>query len=279
MKTIPLENFSFLQELSLAELVGWNIGGPGRILLQYSFNLHTPLKIDPSAHFTIQAIDADIPPSAPNCCFSMTELIRWRLDISSYRSFDSYLGAMKRWHRSNYKNAQKHFFSAGCETSFIEGDWSEHAERVNQLYTNVARRYQHRLYTLPFFQEIAKHPDYKLLCAWFQGEMIGVIVLEEEMTTLHSLLCGLDYHHSSTSYAYSWMHYVLFEHVIGLQKYHNVDVGFSSDAAKKTIGFSPILSRMDIYSKGQITRKALEFFSRYVSATVTSDGKVKFGRA
>lgn len=277
MKITPLENFSFLQETSLSEQLGWNIPLPFKhFFMQYSFNLHTPLKIHPDAYLTLQAKDADSPPSKSDCCFSITHFTRWRLNISHLHSIDDYLDASIRWHRCNYSKSEKNFFEYGCEISFLEKDWSEHAREAYLLYENVAKRYQHKLYNLTFFQEIAKRPDYKLLCAWFEGKMIAVFVLQEELPTLHSVCAGLDYHHSSQSYAYSWMHYALFDHAIASQKYQNIDVGFNSDEAKRTIGFKPIDSRIDIYSKGIITRNVLKMLSRCFSATITSDAKLKF---
>lgn len=264
MTVSPLEHFSSLHET-------W------KIKWQFSFNLHTPLKIHPQVYVTLHTRDANFEPSLPDCCYSLTDLTRWRLDISAYHSMDEYLHALTRWHRCNYANAKKHFHEHGCTISFIEEDWSEYAEAVYELYERVAKHYQHALYTLSFFHEIARRPDYKLVCAWYEGKMIAVFVLQEELPTLHCICAGLDYEHSSASYAYSWMHYALFEHAIGARKYQNVDVGFNSDDAKKTIGFKPILSRIDIYSKGKVTRGVLKLFSHVVSATITPEAKLKLG--
>lgn len=276
MKTSPLKHYSSLHELSLTDLLGWNINYLyWHFFVQFSFNLHTPLKIHPQAYLVLHTKDESSLPDAPTCCYSLTNLKRWRLDISSYQSIDDYFKTSIRWHRCNYTKSKNNFLNYGCEVSFIEGNWSDQAERVYQLYTNVAYRYRHWLYDLHFFQEIAKRPDYQLLCVWFKGEMIDVFVLQEELTTLHSICCGLDYQHSSASYAYSWMHYALFDHAITSRKYQNIDVGLSADQAKRTIGFKPILSRMDIYSKGRITRKLLQTIS-FLNATLTADGKLKF---
>lgn len=275
MRISPLENFSSLHETSLREEIGWKIKWPSKhFFLQFSFNLHTPLKFHPRAYMIFHTKDADSPKS-PDCCFSITHLTRWRLDISSYQSINDYLDASIRWHRCNYAKSKKSFLDYGCEISFIEEDWSEYAERVYGLYDNVAQRYQHRLYNLSYFQEIAKRADYKLVCAWFEGKMIGVFVLQEELPTLHSICAGLDYQHSSASYAYSWMHYALFDRAIAAKKYQNIDVGFNSDEAKKTIGFKPVLSRIDIYSQGKVTRKVLKIFSRFFTATITPEAKLR----
>jgi hypothetical protein len=277
MKAHPLENFSSLHETSLMEQLSWNIRFPCKhFFMQFSFNLHTPLQIHPQANLILHTKDANSPPNnIHDRCFSIIDLTRWRLDISSYRSLDDYLTHSIRWHRCNYAKSKKNFLDYGCEITFMEKDWSDHTEVVYRLYENVAKRYQHVLYDLSFFQEIAKRPDYKLTCAWFKGKMIGVFVLQEEFPTLHSICAGLDYQHSSASYAYSWMHYALFDHAILLQKYQNIDVGFNSDEAKKAIGFKPIPARIDIYCKGNITRKILKIFSSLITATITPEAKLK----
>jgi predicted N-acyltransferase len=271
MRNLPLDNYSSLQELVPLKLVHWP-----KFYVQYSFNVHTPLIIHPQAYITLQAREASHPPTHPSCCFSINNLKRWHLDISSFKSFDDYLGNLIRWHRCTYKKSQKLFVGYGCETSFHESDWTELAEMAYRLYANVAQRFGHYLYNLNFFQEIAKRPDYKLLCAWFENRMIGVFVLQEEKSTLHSICCGFDYHHSSASCAYSWMHYVLLNHAIALQKYDHVDIGFSADIAKQSIGFNPYLSRMDIYSKGRMARGLLDLFSRFFCASLTEEQKLKF---
>lgn len=276
MQNSPLDNYSSLQEVSFLKLFGINKSFPfARFFVQYSFNLHTPLEFHPQAHFIMHTLDARLPPMGPNCCFSIHNFTRWNFDISPYRSFDDYLSNTIRWHRCNYAKAKKNFLNYGCEVSFIEGDWTEHTETVNRLYNNVAKRYGHRLYNLKFFQEAAKRPDYKLLCAWFEGEMIGVFVLQEEMPTLHSICCGFDYKHSTASYAYSWMHQVLLDQAISIQKYQSVDVGFSADDAKRTIGFKPLPSRMDIYSIGKLSSGLLKATSRFLTASITPKQNIK----
>ena len=278
MKTIPLKSFSVLQNVSVIEMLGLRLPWPrGRFSLQLNLNLHTPLAFDPRAYLIIDAKDEHAPPTSSDCCFSLSNLKRWRLDLSSYKSFDDYMKAAARWHRCTYTKAKKAFLNYGCETSFIEGDWSEHAETVARLYGKVARNYQYRLFDLEYFKEIAKDPGSTLLCAWFKNEMIGVIVLQDELPTWHNICCGLDYHHSSPSCTYSWMHYVLLELAIA-RNYHVVDVGFTADDAKKSIGFQQISSRMDLYLRGRVGRTLLGAFSRYCSASLSAEGKVQFSR-
>lgn len=105
---------------------------------------------------------------------------------------------------------------------------------------------------------------------------VGVFIIQEEHPTLHSICTGFDYCHSSASFAYSWMHYAFIAYAIEANKYQDVDVGLTADEAKKTIGFKPIQVFMDIYSSSLLTRGFLRAISRYVTATITPNSKVKF---
>jgi predicted N-acyltransferase len=279
VKTIPLEHFSVLQEVSVLEMLGLNFSLPfTKFSLQLNMNLHTPLKIDPRAYLVIDTKDEGAQPSFPNRCYSLSKLNRWRLDISPYQTFDDYVQSLARWHRCTYNKAKKNFFHYGCETTYIEGDWSEHAETVARLYGNTARNYNHCLFNEEYFREVAKHSDCSLLCALYKGEMISAFVLKDELPTMHSLCCGLDYKHSSESYTYSWMHYALLQHAITAKKYKILDVGFTADEAKKAIGFQLIPSRMDLYSRGKLTQAVLSAVARYFGATLSAEGKVKLFR-
>lgn len=274
---LPLENYSSLHEVSPLEFLGWRTFWPNkRMFLQLCCNLHTPLTLDPSAYLTFDVRDADLPPRSPGCCYSISNFNRWRLDISSYHSIDDYLKKSIRWHRCNYAKSKRVFTNYGCHVTVIEEDWTEYVEEAYHLYAMVAQRHGDWLYDIDFFRASAKHPNYKLLCAWLGNEMIGMFVLQEELPTLHSICCGLDYHHSSASYAYSWMHYVLIEYAIEAQKYQTVDVGLTADDSKKTIGFDAVPSRMDIYSKGFLTRGMLRLISLFVTTSITPAAKVQF---
>jgi Acetyltransferase (GNAT) domain len=270
----PLEHYSSLNELSLFPLLGLPFPWPQKhFFVQFSFNLHTPLQIDPKACIIFHARDADLQPARPDVCFSMN-FNRWRLDISPFQNWEDYFSSLKRWHKCNYKKSKEKFETYGCTVTFEEDDWSKYAEEAYRLYGNVAGRHGDWLYDRHFFKEIAKRPDYKLICAWFQGEMIGVFILQEEDTTLHSIACGLDYHHSTASYAYSWLHYALIEAVIG--KYQTIDIGLTADESKQMIGFSPVPSVIDIYASGFVTKHLLSGISRFVAAAITPESKVKF---
>lgn len=286
----PLENYSSLHELSLLPLLGINTPWPRKhFFLQFNFNLHTPLHINPQAFLVfdtkdVSAASAQVSPVVQDalagghrltCCYRITNLQRWRLNIGAYRSMQDYLHGTIRWHRCNYAKSGKIFSQYGCEISCIEGDWTAHAERVYHLYANVAGRHGDWLYDLNFFKAAAKRPDYHLICAWYGGEMIGVFVLQEELPTLHSICCGFDYVHSSACYAYSWMHYALIEHAIAAQKYQNIDVGLTADESKKSIGFEAVPTSMDIYSTGALTSCLLRLCARFTTATITPAAKLQ----
>lgn len=278
VSAIPLENYSSLHELSVLDMVGLHLPWPKKhLFVELSCNMHTPLVIHPNAYLTFHAIDDNLPPAFPTSrCYTISNFNRWRLEVSDYQTMEDFLSQTIRWHRCNHKKSAKMFADYGCCISLIEGDWSQHAERVYHLYANVAARHGDWLYDLGFFQKVAKRPDYSLLAAWHEEEMIAVFVLQEEPPTLHSICCGMDYHHSKGSYAYSWMHYALIEKAIEMNKYKNVDVGLTADQSKETIGFKPIVSRMDIYSKGLITRGLLRLISRFVKTTITPSSTLKF---
>lgn len=278
VQSTPLNHYSSLHELSLAGLLGYPLKWPNKhFFLELSFNLHTALEIHPQAFLVLDTKDESLPPSFSSCCFSITDFKRWRLNILPYSSFEDYLASLIRWHRCNYTKSEKIFKNYGCKVSLIEGDWTSHVDKVYQLYCNVARRYDDKLYDLHYFQIAAKRKDYKLICAWFEDQMIGMFLLQEESPTLHSICCGFDYNHSTKSFAYSWLHYELIRHAIEQQKYQAVDVGLTADESKKTIGFEAIPARMDVYTKGIVTHRLLSMISRFISARITPDSKLKFG--
>jgi predicted N-acyltransferase len=276
MKSFPLENYSSLHEFSLPELMGLQLSWPKPIIrVQYSFNLHTPLIVHPQTDILVHASQAEAQPALPNRNYSINGLNRWHLAISSYRSIEECITCMERWHRWNYKKSKQKFDAHGCTIKIIQNDWSEHAQTVNRLYLNVAQHYHHWIYDQHFFNEAAKRSDYSLLTAWRNKEMIGVFVLQEESSILHSTCCGLNYEHSTPSYAYSWMHYAFIDHAISQRKFNMVNVGMSADKAKREIGFTPVPSRLDIYAKGTLSRAFLNFLSRFTTATLNSDEELK----
>jgi predicted N-acyltransferase len=273
---VPLEGYSSLHEVSLGGFLGWeNMWPKKHFFIQIDFNVHTQLQIHPQAYFTFHLRDADKPPAHAHCCYMIKQLQRWEIDISAYSSFDDYLGTLIRWHRCNYDKTKKTFNAYGCQLSYIEGDWSQHAETAYRLYCNVAKRYGEKLYDLKFFQATAKRSDYKLLSAWFEGAMIGMYIFQEEFMTLHSSCCGFDYNHSSKCYLYSWLHFELIRLAIEAKKYQKVEIGITADESKSRIGFKPIPCCLDIYTKGLIPDMVLRTASVFTSATIDTQGKIK----
>lgn len=277
MANLPLDNYSSLHEYSLIKLLGLRLNWPRlRFVMQYSCNAHTPLVFHSQAHLIFHTQNASLVPSASNCCFSIDHFKRWQFNLPKERSIEEVFKTAAREQRRNYAKSKKQFYGYGCEVVLIEGDWSRFVEPVYKLYSNVAKRYVRRLYDLHFFQLAAKRSDFRLLFASYQEEMIAAFVLQEELSTLHSICCGLDYHHSKASLAYSWMHYALLDYANRSDKYHMVDVGVSGDLAKKAIGFTPVATRMDIYCKAAFFEKMLRLFSRFFKSSITEKQKLKF---
>lgn len=277
LESNPLERYSSLHELSFWELMGIKSSFLKKnFFVQFSFNLHTPLILQPNAYLTFHTRDTD-KDSAGKYCYTVSNFMRWRVNIAPYRTFEEFINSRIRWNRCNYAKSQKVFNEYGCEVTLLTDDWSKHADVAYQLYENVARRHGDKLYDIHFFREAAKRKDYPLLCAWYQGQMIAHFLLVDEEPTLHSTCCGMDYQHSSKSYAYSWMHYELIRSAIESGKYQSVDVGLTADECKKSIGFEPVISSMDIYSNGLVTRNTLKLASMISHATITPAAKLKFG--
>lgn len=277
VKAVPLHNYSSLHELSLTKRIGWGESlAKLSILIQLDANFHSE-KIDlhPKAFLAIKTLDAS-KPLIPGCCFSVTNLMRWRVDIQQFSTFKEFLDSLIRWHKCNYKKSEKTFREYGGTITYVERDWSEYVDVVYKLYEKVAVLHGDKLYDISFYRELAKRPDYKLLCAWHNGEMIGTFILQDEGTILHSMCCGMDYNHSSKSYAYSWMHYELIRIAIESKKYTHVDVGLTANNSKREICFEPISSRMDVYAKGRVTRFMLKCLSKFVTATIDSEAQLKF---
>lgn len=271
----PLEHYSSMHILSLLGLMGWKKWPQKLFKVEFNFNLHTPFHIHPEAYLSFHTQDTNRPVAAPNCCFSISEFKRWRLEIGSFSSFEDYLSHLKRWHHCNYAKSKKIFEQYGTTCAIIEDDWTPYVDEVYKLYYNVALKHGEKLYDLNFFKQAAKRGDYKLVCAWFEREMVAMFVLQEELPTLHSICCGLDYNHSTKSYAYSWLNYALISHAIETKKYQFIDIGLTADDSKRIIGFQPISSRMDIYSKGVLTRSFLQLASKVVCAHINPEGQLK----
>lgn len=276
LRAEPLQHYSSLNKLSFFDLIHWPFSWPKKeFYIQFSFNLHIPLKIDPRSYLTFYMQDAALS-SGKGCCYTITDLTRYRLDISSFDTLEDFLSNINSHRRNNYKKSKKTFSNYGASISYVEGNWTSYVPEVYALYANLASRHGNWLYDLHFFEDAARREDYKLLCAWYEGEMIGVSVIQEERKTLHAVCGGFDYHHSSKASAYSWLNFSLIEKAIQNGSYDNVDVGITADESKHAIGYQSIASKIDVYSKGPFTRLFLKFFSLFVKATISSDAKLKF---
>ena len=272
MNATPLEKFSSLNEISFAELSGVSFLDK-HFFIQFSFNLQTPLTIHKLAYLTFEMRDAKELPSCEKCCYSITDIIRWRLPIEKYKSMESFLKDCKSKQRNQYRKSKKTFFEYGCRTEYQESDWSTLAPQAYKLYCNIAKKHGTKLYDLSFFMKCAKREDYALLTAWFNGEMIAMTVLQKEHKTLHSICGGFDYVHSSPCYAYSWLNYTFIELAIA-GHYSEVDAGITADVAKSNIGYHPVPTRIDIYSKGFFTRSLLSAIAPLIKTSLDVSGKL-----
>lgn len=269
----PLKAHSTLNEVSFLKVA--SIPWPAiRIFVHFNFNLHSPFKPDPKATLSFSARNSEeSSQGAPG--FSFYPMKRWSIDIRKFSSMDDFIHSLRRWHQCTYAKSKSKFEEFGGTVTYINGDWSEYAEKVFELYENVAERYQNQLYDLSFFKLAAKNPDFKLLCAWMDGKMIGVYILVEELPTLHSILCGFDYTYSSKAYAYSWMHYELIKIAIESKRYENIDIGLSSDKAKENIGFASTPFCLDLYAHTPFSRFVLKTLSTFMVPEVTPQGTLK----
>ena len=268
----PLEAYSSLHEVLLFVPLTKLKWASFSIII--NFSLQTPTPLVPTPLLVFHARDSDKPQVASSD-FSFNHLTRWRFNISTDQSFDNYLQSLNHKKYKNYKKTEKNFINHGTRISIIEGDWSDHVEAVSRLYANVAARHPPRIYDIDFFRSLAKRSDCKLICAWVNEFMIGMIVILEEGLIIHSVCCGLDYEHSKRSYAYSWMHYEFIRFAIESKKFTSADVGFTGDEAKGILNFKPICSSLNVYANNSILRGLLRSAARLFTATITPQSKLK----
>lgn len=263
----PLNAYTTVHQVSLFSLLK-----PFIIIVNFSINRRTPL--EPKALFRFDASDANLEQLEPPD-FSIQNLIRWRLEISKDETYQDYLKNLNHKQTKNFQKTVNKFKNSGASLSVIEKDWSHYVDAVYTLYANVASRHPPGIYDREYFRQIAKKPEYKLICAFLKDQMIGAILILEESDIIHSVCCGLDYHHSKECYAYSSMHYAFIRHAIEAKKFTKADVGFTGDEAKQILNFKPIPSRLDVYTSNRIFRVLLHWFSKYFTATVTAQSKLK----
>ena len=121
--------------------------------------------------------------------FSITGCARWQLDVSPFNFFSDFLETMNSKHYHQYMRTEKNFVESGATISRVDGDWSDHVDAAYLLYERVATKHGTKMYDKNFFYEISKLPQYKLICAWYQGSIIGMNLLIEEEPIFHSI-CG-----------------------------------------------------------------------------------------
>lgn len=271
----PLQKFSSLHELSLIGMLGLKTPWPKmQCFIEFNCNLNTPLTHHSKAHFVFDTRDDQLPPSSYGCAFSIKQLRRWRIQVQPNDSFEDFIHSLNKHQRQNYAKAKKKYKAYDCQTLLIE-DWSQYSETVYLLYSKVAQKHgKNWLYDLQFFEKASKRKEYQLLSAWFDGQMIGAFLLLDEYPTLHGFCCGVDYEHSRASCTYSWMNYEFIKYAFQ-KRYQTIDVGITADECKKSIGFKPVPTRIDVYSKGIVTRILLRFMSLFLLATINSNGKLK----
>lgn len=261
----PLKGYSSLHEVSFFHFF--------RMKILFDFNL---LKESPScSEATLIFQERDTEEAKPTGNFSITGCTRWEIDTSQYATFNDYLEAMNAKHYKQYCKTENIFNESGAKVMCVEGDWSEYVEDVFQLYEKIAEKHGARLYDKSFFQMISKQNHYKLICAWFQDEMIGMSVVIDNPPLLQAVCGGLDYKHSKQLHAYSKLNYEFIRLAIESKKFTKADNGMTGDEAKKSLGFKPIPTSFAISSPRPFVRGILSFLSTFIKATITSEGKMK----
>lgn len=249
-KALPLNNYASLHKLFYLSMA-------------FNFSLQSIFQ-PPKAQMIFNLRDADTTKPA-NTAISIKNIHRWRMSIAGFKNFDDYLKTLKSNYKKNYLNTCKAALNYGVNITVIDGDWSEHANTVYQLYRNVARRRKSQLYDLKFFQAIAKMPTYQLIAVWHANKMISVLIILDEAPVYHSMLVGFDYEHSRHIYAYSLIHYELIKLAIATQKHTVIDVGITAGTAKAMMNFKPVPVCMDIYVKNRLLRFALRVIGKILS--------------
>lgn len=271
---VPLEGYSSLHQLPIFKLLGWNTRITPKISLAFNFNLQLSLQHKPNSQFNLNLRDAQF--EKPDVVdFSIENIKRWRMSISEFKSMNDYIASLKSNYKKNYHNTQKAFAAYGASMTYIEDDWSEHAETVYQLYLNVANRRGAQLYDLNFFRYIAKTNGYQLLCVWREGVMISMLIVFDEAPVYHSMLVGFDYVHSKNIFAYSLIHYELIKRAIESGKHKFIDVGITANKAKSMMNFKPVTVNMDISAKNIIIKYILRFARYFIRARINEDSKLE----
>lgn len=270
---VPLEGYSSLHKLPIFKLLGLNTRITPKISLSFNFNLQLSLQQKPKSLLQMNLRDAQFTRPA-TVDFSIENIKRWRMAIGEFKTMQDYVASLKSNYKKNYLNTQKAFAAYGATMTFIDGDWSAHVETVYQLYLNVANRRGAQLYDLNFFRYIAKTKGYQLLCVWYEGVMISMLIVFDEAPVYHSMLVGFDYEHSKHIYAYSLIHYDLIRRAIESGKHQYIDVGITANKAKSMMGFKPVTVSMDVSAKNPIIKYLLRFAGCFIRAKINEDSKL-----
>ncbi len=270
---VPLEGYSSLHKLPIFKLLGLNTRITPKISLTFNFNLQLSLQQKPNSQLQLNLRDEQF--ARPGTVdFSIENIKRWRMAIGEFKSMNDYVASLKSNYKKNYLNTQKAFTAYGATMTFLDSDWSEHVDRVYQLYLNVANRRGAQLYDLDFFRYIAKTQGYHLLCVWHEGVMISMLIVFDEAPVYHSMLVGFDYEHSKHIYAYSLIHYDLIKRAIASGKHQYIDVGITANKAKSMMNFKPVSVSMDVSAKNIVLKYLLRLASLFIRAKINEDSKL-----
>lgn len=266
----PLKNFSSQHEGVLLSLFGLELVHISSVM---SFNVMTPLPRELNKTFTIHTHPVEGSQKKSRADFCIEDLRQWAMDLTPFKTFDDYLHHLNYKQRYNHQRTDECFAQQGCKVNVIDGDWSEYADRAYALYHHVASKYT-QIFDIDFFRTIAKLPNYKLICAWCDQKLIGAIVTVEEGTTIHSMVCGLDYLYSKRSFTYSKLHYEFIRHAIASGRFKSADVGVTADQAKKTLGFSPTPAIVEITAKNRLIRGVLRLANTLLRVSINAKNQV-----
>ena len=133
------------------------------------------------------------------------------------------------------------------------------------------------IYDLGFFRAIAKLPAYKLICAWYGEQLIGTLVMVEELSIVHSMVCGLDYEHSKMSFTYSKLYYEFIAQAIAAGNFKIADAGVTADQAKKLLGLAPRPAVVEISVQSTLLRAILRLVHPFVKISLDTQNALCVG--
>lgn len=267
----PLDGYSSLHQGALFSLFG-------RDYLHFSCVISFNLDKAPRNDLTTMTIYSHpvIESKSFNSLFTITHFVQWQMNIEHFKSFSDYLAYLNHKQRRNYFKVIEHFKKFGCKLKLENDDWSQHVDRIYELYCNVAKKYI-KIYNKEFFKIIAKRSEYKLITAWHGKELIADLVYVEEGAVIHAMMGGLDYKHSKLSFAYSALHYEFISEAIRIGKYKIADAGVTADAAKHNLGFEPMPAVVEITARGIVFRMILFFANLFLNVHMNEKNEICIG--